>query len=180
MHAGDHTRIFTEMPSAYIRRLPQLRRLVSVSIGDEEFFFDGELIDADGLLEVGASAEVGLVVTASVDAAGVIEVTLIVTDCAGEPEPTATPTPTTPATPGPTTGPTTAPTDDNGGPGVGTATATPATLLPDTSVTTAVGGGWLAAALLVLLSVGSLSSWSSIDLAGAETGGCNPLVRGPP
>ena len=78
--------------------------VVSVDIGGTEFFFDGTLIDAGGLLDVGVTVEVSLLVVGTVDVTGQsAEVFIVVTACAAAPTlaPTATPSTAAPATQAP-------------------------------------------------------------------------------
>jgi hypothetical protein len=115
--------------------------VVSVVIGSDEFFFDGTLVDADGLLEVGVTAEVNLTVTASLDvAAQTVELTIVASPCTAggggtSPTPSASP-------PGGGGG-------GGGSPSPGTS-ASPLPGLPDT----AVWGGSVGAAVALVALLG--------------------------
>lgn len=79
--------------------------VVSVDIGGTEFFFDGTLIDAGGLLDVGITVEVNLLVVGSVDIAGKsAELFVVVTQCAAAPTPAPTATSSAAATGAPAAG----------------------------------------------------------------------------
>jgi hypothetical protein len=123
---------------------------VNVVIGSDEFFFDGTLIDASGLLEVGVTAEVNLTVTATLDvAADTVDLTIVVTECAAGGGGTPSPTPT--ASP---------PGGGGGGgspsPGAG---GSPIPGLPDT----AAWGGAMGSAVVALVALLLLSfvGWAS-------------------
>ncbi|MBA2631850.1 MAG: hypothetical protein H0U86_02415 [Chloroflexi bacterium] len=118
--------------------------VVSVDIGGTEFFFDGLLVDVGGLLEVGVSVEVSLAIVATLDvAAGTVELTLIVSECAAAP----TPSPTATTSPTGTVAPTT------------TGTAAPAaSLLPNTTLGDGSGDSGPLVPGLALVAVASLGA----------------------
>jgi hypothetical protein len=110
--------------------------VISVVIGSDEFFLDGTIVDVSGLLDVGVTARVNLLVVATLDVAGEsVELSITVTACAAA----ATPTPT--------------PTQLAAGAG---ATPTPVPLLPNTSVGS-VDPGTLVVATLMIVSLASMA-----------------------
>ena len=107
--------------------------VLSVVIGSEEFFLDGTLVDASGLLEVGVTAEVNLAITATLDvAADTVDLTIVASACAAGGG--ATPAPSVPGASPPGGGATLPP------------GASPIPGLPDTGTVSA--GSGIAAAVL--------------------------------
>jgi hypothetical protein len=105
--------------------------VVSVVIGTDEFFFDGTLIDASGLLDVGVTAEINLTVTASLDVAtDTVELTIVAAECVAG----GAPTPPGGGSPSPGGGsPSPVPPGGGGGsPSPGTSPSSPP-VIPDTA-----------------------------------------------